>query len=384
MIRVDDETKEQLDDYTEEELESIDSDVANYDIAVFYNTFNLTVLLDQLEDEELIIPDFQRSFVWNQKKASEFIDSLLRNLPIPAFFFYEDTINNKLLVVDGQQRLNSLYSFIRTGEFHGSPFKLSGNVHKEWLNKSFEELDRSLQKKLQRTLLNCTTMRQMTPDDEYSSMYLVFQRINTGGVSLKAQEIRMSLSHGKLSKWLSELSEKFLIKDWVFLRLKKEREQENYSKIQELIVRMLALYLKSDSYSGNMRRFIDDFFQQNRNFDIEGKKTDTLYSKEQLEEIVNVVLEDIKDLPEQTFTLKLQPSIAFFESVWIGLIHRKLELKKKINRSNLENFINAWKTYGDPEYKEKFNNAFPRQTTTGKETVISRINLAKEYFAQDF
>ena len=109
MILYDDSDKElEAEALVDEEIDS--NKLTAYDIAVFYNTYNLSTIL-KWWGGKLVVPDYQRSYVWNLKQASEFVDSMLRGLPIPSIFFYDDTENSRFLVVDGQQRLKSLYYF---------------------------------------------------------------------------------------------------------------------------------------------------------------------------------------------------------------------------------------------------------------------------------
>ncbi|MFC1592891.1 DUF262 domain-containing protein [Candidatus Omnitrophota bacterium] len=82
-----------------------------YRITSFGADYDADGLVNRLQREDIFIPPFQRSFVWTQKEASRFIESLLLGLPVPGVFFARDTDTKKLLVIDGQQRLRSIQSF---------------------------------------------------------------------------------------------------------------------------------------------------------------------------------------------------------------------------------------------------------------------------------
>lgn len=58
------------------------------------------------------IPGFQRHFVWDLPRASRLIESLILGLPVPQLFLYEES-RNRFLVIDGQQRLMSIYYSVR-------------------------------------------------------------------------------------------------------------------------------------------------------------------------------------------------------------------------------------------------------------------------------
>jgi len=92
----------------ENEDESVE---INYDIASYPSDFTLSGIAEMWKDGDIIIPDFQREFVWTRNQASLLIDSFLRGLPVPPVFFYVDE-DNKNLVIDGQQRILSVVYFL--------------------------------------------------------------------------------------------------------------------------------------------------------------------------------------------------------------------------------------------------------------------------------
>ena len=100
----------QIDDYAENEDETLDID--GYDITATPNDFNVMTLNSFIESGAVIIPGFQRNFVWDISRSSKLIESLLLGLPVPQLFLYEQE-RNKFLVIDGQQRLMSIYYFMK-------------------------------------------------------------------------------------------------------------------------------------------------------------------------------------------------------------------------------------------------------------------------------
>ena len=98
-----------FDDYVEgaDELQ-----VEEYDITASPNDFNVMTLYSFVESGAVRIPGFQRNFVWDLGRASKLIESLILGLPVPQLFLYEQA-RNKFLVIDGQQRLMSIYYFIK-------------------------------------------------------------------------------------------------------------------------------------------------------------------------------------------------------------------------------------------------------------------------------
>lgn len=96
----------------EEETSELDYEVKLYDITSSPNDFNIKTYFDFIEAGMVIIPTFQRNYVWDIKRASKLIESLVIGLPIPQIFLFGEG-ENKYLVIDGQQRLLSIYYFIK-------------------------------------------------------------------------------------------------------------------------------------------------------------------------------------------------------------------------------------------------------------------------------
>lgn len=86
--------------------------VMQYDISVIPNDFNITTIFNLIDSGAIEMPVFQRNYIWDRKRASRFIESLVLGLPIPQVFLYQKA-RNKFLVIDGQQRLLSIYYFIK-------------------------------------------------------------------------------------------------------------------------------------------------------------------------------------------------------------------------------------------------------------------------------
>ena len=383
-----DETLEEMDLSLELSEAEMDEEVDNnrlmaYDIAVFYNTYNLSTLMKWL-GHKLIVPAFQRSYVWNVKQASEFVDSMLRGLPVPAIFFYDDTDNGRLLVVDGQQRLRSLHMYIEEKKFGEKSFKLTGNIHPNWAGRTFDELEQEDRDRLVDALMNVTVMRQLAPDDGQSAMYLAFQRINTGGVMLNAQEIRMAVSYGPFAVYLNELSHDSRFDKWRFLRTEAQRKNGNYSAIQELILKFWTYFFSYPKFGGSSTRaLIDEFFDVQKEFDNPKRKMqDKVYhSRAELQEVFDASFDVVNALSLDILSPYSKPTQTFLEAIWVGLTYRKLMLKKAINVAVLPEYISNWKkTIGE----ERFSELFQARRTSSAKSAFDRIEAGINYFAGEF
>jgi hypothetical protein len=246
---------EQWDD---EDSASNEQDVIAYQIAYYPADFTLKGYVDKYDFGQLIIPEFQRSYVWDQVKASKLIESFLLGLPVPGVFLYKERQTNKLLVIDGQQRILSVVQFLKN-TFGGKIFRLK-NVSPKWQGKTYEELDQADQYQLSDTVLRATVVQQLDPEDD-SSIYYIFERLNTGGVNLNPMEIRKCVYSSDFFSHLEELNK---FEQWRALIGSVNIDKR--LKDVELILRILALSSDFDpsknqfkSYKKPMKKFLNDF-----------------------------------------------------------------------------------------------------------------------------
>lgn len=241
------------------ETDDAEQDVSRYKIASYPADYTLQGLYDKWQTDEIYVPPFQRRFVWTVSQASSLIESFLLGLPVPPLFLYRESDTQKLLVVDGQQRLRSVFGYF--GEAFpdtGQRFSLR-KVKAAWEGLVFSELTTADRIRLRDAVLRTIIIEQLDPKDN-TSMYHIFKRLNTGGTTLTAQEIRNALYHGEFSKLLAELNE---LLAWRAV-LGSDEVDRRYRDI-ELVLRILALAENGDSYHKPMKDFLTDFMKENRN-----------------------------------------------------------------------------------------------------------------------
>jgi len=161
-------------------------------------------LYDKQKRGRLILqPDFQRQYVWDRKKASRLVESVLLRVPLPIIYLSEQP-DNKEYVIDGQQRLTSLFSFI-DGRFpNGETFKLIGlTAYKELNKKAFTELAEELQNRIQDYNLRTVTLLKQSDAD---LKFEIFERLNTGSEPLNDMELRNCVYRGSYNGLLKELA----------------------------------------------------------------------------------------------------------------------------------------------------------------------------------
>lgn len=100
-------------DLDQNESESSEDLLPFYSISSWGADYTVEVLVNRLKKDDIFIPPFQRQYVWTLTRASRFIESLVFGLPVPGIFLSKEKETNRLLVIDGQQRLMSLFHFLR-------------------------------------------------------------------------------------------------------------------------------------------------------------------------------------------------------------------------------------------------------------------------------
>jgi uncharacterized protein with ParB-like and HNH nuclease domain len=246
--------------------ESTDSEAyVEYDIASYPADLTVSVIEDMWKRGDIIIPDFQRNFVWDIKQSSLLIESFLLGLPIPQVFFYTDE-ENKNLVIDGQQRIMSTIFFLEgffgeeTTQGVRTVFRLTGLDEKSpFNNKKYEDLDESHQRKLRTAPLRAVIIRQMKPAKDSTSIYHIFERLNTGGTPLKPQEIRNCVFRGELITLLRDLNS---LPEWRQIIGKKFLDK--HQKDVELVLRLFALYKSIGSYAKPMKEHLNRCMKRER------------------------------------------------------------------------------------------------------------------------
>ena len=255
---------------TDLEIEPITSEDEDYEsappvyqIATYPADYTLEVLHQKWKAGDFRIPDFQRGFVWKQTQASKLIESFLVGLPVPAVFLYSERSSQKYLVIDGQQRLRSVFQYL-DGYFGEESrgmrkvFTLKGLYKNSPFNEEkFEDLREEDQRRLKNAVLRAFIVEQLDPDDD-TSMYHIFERLNTGGTLLTNQEIRNCVYNGKFVDFLKDVNR---LPDWRAI-LGKEDSDSRRRDI-ELLVRFFAMRDIS-AYRKPMKEFLSKFMRKNK------------------------------------------------------------------------------------------------------------------------
>ncbi|MFN0729000.1 DUF262 domain-containing protein [Polaribacter gochangensis] len=257
-------------DYIEKIKEETEDSYVNddlYNINSWGADYSFRELISMYEDGDLVKPELQRKYVWGKPEASRFIDSILLGLPIPSIFLAK-TDNNKMLIVDGYQRLMTVYDYMR-GIWSGDDkvFKLSNipdKINERWKGNAFSELTETEQRKIKTTTIHAIIFEQKSPKDGDTSLFQIFERINTSGKTLMPQEIRNCVYQGELNSLLFELNKN---EQW---RILFGREQED-SRMRDLEFILRFLGLNSDSIRTfpksaiSLKKYLNEFMGSKEN-----------------------------------------------------------------------------------------------------------------------
>ncbi len=346
------------------EAESDESFPIEYSLTSYGADYPVDGLVKRIKSGAIFIPKFQRSYVWNIFKASRFIESLLLGLPVPAIFLSREIDSQKLLVIDGQQRLRTLQYFY-DGVFAPQKveFALKG-VCRHLIDKTYATLSQDERLRLDDSIIHAIVVKQEEPNESGgtegspSSVYHIFERLNTGGVLLHPQEIRSCIFHGPFIDLLQELND---VPSWRKLFGKSSTRMRD----RELILRFLALFHDSDHYQRPMKEFLNGFAKKHRQL----SPAQATAFRQTFVGTVDGVLDA---LGEAAFRPSRVVNAAVADSVCVGMARRlargpisdKLLLAERFKQLlNTVGFLDAITT-----------------STTNEENVEERIRLATEAF----
>jgi uncharacterized protein with ParB-like and HNH nuclease domain len=332
-------------------------DTASYEIISYGADYTISVYYNKIKSQEIILPSFQRRYVWSIEQASRLVESFLLGLPVPGIFLAKDKISGNLIVIDGQQRLATCESF-KDGVFPNTKdsFVLMG-VKAQWSGKTYSELDPVDRKRFDDSVLRATIIQQIRPKDQ-TSVYHIFQRLNTGGTPLSNQEIRNCLYQGTFNNLLDELNN-----HPIWRKLYRSKEFHKRKRDEELILRFFALYYDYANYKKPMNEFLSTFMEDHQN----PKSEDLQNMKEIFIDTISLVNDKIGP---RAFRPKGNINTAAFDSIVYIIATNKKSLK-----NNLDQCVDA--LFKDKDYIKAIN-----QATTDPETIKLRFDTVRKFFVK--
>jgi uncharacterized protein with ParB-like and HNH nuclease domain len=361
--------------------------VGEYEITTSPNDWNVSTLVNFIESGAVKIPGFQRNFVWDINRASKLIESVIIGLPIPQIFLYEES-RNRFLVIDGQQRLMSIYYFVKqrfprkekrtelrrifdeNGKiperiFHDDSYFTKFNLSlpekpPEQPNKfkglNYETLDEHKLSFDLRTIRN-VIVKQVSPKDDDTAIYEIFNRLNSGGVNLKPQEIRMSLYHSDFYDMLHRVN---MNEEW--RKITGIVEPDLHMKDLEFMLRGFAMLIANNKYGSSMARFLNSFSKEAKNY-----KPDTI---EYLKRLFESFLQSCQLLDQNAFQSSTKRfSITLYESVFVAVCAEPYAQRQLVSGKITPTSLAALKS--DQEFQDA-----AESRTTSQRNVKTRLRRA--------
>lgn len=343
---------------TEEDAQEVAP--VRFAISSYGADYTVDGLVKRIREGSVYVPQFQRGFVWDIKDASRFIESLLLGLPVPSIFLAKEPDTGKLLVVDGQQRLLSLRNFYEgIWEPTKREFSLKG-VDPNFEGRTYKGLRDEDRRRLDDAILHVTVFKQDEPSEDQSSVYQVFERLNSGGKKLTPQEIRSAVHHsGGMRELLQSLNQNG---EWRAIYGAEDARMRD----QELILRALAFYYEADKYKSPLVSFLNGFMGRHKNLD-----------KNLSQDMTRVFSNAIHTIFETVGATAFRPTrvlnAAVFDSVMVGLARR-------LDNGPIADGAAFKSAYDSLMTDQSFLDACGRGTA-GEERVKTRIELATAAFA---
>lgn len=371
------------------EVQDEETSVISYDISVIPNDFNVMTINSLIESGVISMPTFQRNYVWDRKRASRFIESLILGLPIPQIFLYQIE-RNKYSIIDGQQRLLTIYFFAKqrfprsgkrtvlrkifdeNGKIPDNilsdneifqDFKLqfakqeNGEPH-PLNNKKYHTLDVAQKSSFDLMPIRCMSIRQNKPEDN-GSIYEIFSRLNTGGLNLSPQEIRGCLYRSDFYKMIYALNSESCWRNMVG-----KKEEDDKFRDVEVLLRSYALLYDEALYSGSMIRFLNRFSKEAQSFD-----------EEKIEQSKNIFFDFMRvceDIDKKDFLTKTGSfNVSLFDAVFVTIAERILS-------DGIENAAITQAAFNELKDDKKFKTAITH-STSHVESVKTRLRLARKY-----
>ena len=319
-----------------------------------------------VEGELNLQPDYQRRFVWDKKTMSKFIESLLLSIPIPTIFLAENS-DDTFEVIDGQQRLTTIFAFMKSKFDADEIGKLPYNLReldvlalngletlKQFNRKSYCDMD-DMQRKFNNVSLPVVIIKKDSTED---IKYDIFSRINSGSIKLNNQELLNVMYRGKLIESLNTASQKETV-DKLFGRRPVLKKRFGYHEIL-LRAKVIAGFVNSDdwklreikvknknnlnkeyrTYNGRLNTAILEYLKEYRN-DMEEASNLTKFIEDSIDKVNTVFCDEAFIRINKPGSTSINKTIAELQLVVLSKInhHEVVENKDKI-RESFKKFLN--------------------------------------------
>jgi hypothetical protein len=312
-----------------------------------------------------IRPEFQREIVWKPAQQTRFIDSLVKQLPIPSMCFSLDYKTQQWQVVDGLQRMASIVRFLKGSGWTLSRLsdidpKISGQPVSKFADRNSDL--HPLFARVENLTLPITVLRcDYTKKSHTNYLFTIFHRLNSGGARLTNQEIRNCIYSGQFNNLLKELNTNV---KWLAINRMERPFGYRFAK-EEIILRFFAFHDEFQNYGGRLAKFLNDYMSDNR-YPPASFLTD---KKRLFERTVDIVHKAIFE------GRAMQLSTSVLEATLVG-VSLNLDFVERQPTSKIKAMYETM--LGLPEFSEEKL----REGLAGKERVLGRMSSAKEAFSR--
>jgi len=266
--------------------------------------------------------------------------------------------DGRYLVLDGQQRLLTLYAFYR-GILRDEAFRLHW-VQEDFAGMTYDTLDPESRRRLDNSIIHATVVKQEQPSGDQSGIYKIFERLNTGGTLLQPQEIRVALYNGPLIQLVRELNAD---PNWRACVPKSRRLKD-----QELILRFFAFRTFAGDYEAPMKAFLNHYTEWNRDLREQ--------SAEELMDVFTRVVRLVRDnFGDRAFRLVRAVNAAMVDSILMvvaeGVEAGTLKRPGQALRRGYDRLL------ADHDYLEAVNQATAREEQVALRIAQARAHLLK-------
>ena len=359
------------------ELQQLESELsqARTNLATERLDMSFGEIMNIYQDGDILIsPEFQRLYRWSDYQKTRFIESILLGIPVPPIFVAEDE-NGKWELVDGLQRLSTIFSFfgiLKKNESELDQEKnnwifTEGEIINSLEGKSRDDLPLKFQTAIKRSVCRVEILHW---DGENNTLkYELFNRLNTGGSTATEQEIRNCIFRGKTStfnNFLKRLASNEILNKLVIPS--KKQEEELY--LEELVLRFVSLHYatEGEDIKENISKYMTSFMRKSVN--------DDTFPYVEFENIFNrtlTLLDNLND--EKVFRAERGPfsnniydivilgvsfHIDYYESNDIGILRNKIQALKQGDELAATSSVKV----------------------NSKQRNIKRIELSKSFFEQ--
>lgn len=330
--------------------------------SVSFDSYDLSVrqLYDMVSEKDIdIAPDYQRHFIWDEERQSQLIESIFLGIPVPSLFMATNK-DSTWEVIDGLQRLTTIVNFIGNDDTIKSinsathKLKLTGLEKLSSFNGLFfEDLPKSIQLSFQTRPIRITVLNDRS---DFNVRYDLFERLNTGGVTLHPQEIRNCVFVGEFNEFIKECASNTDFRNVV----KVTKNAEKTGNFEELVLKFFAYFEARNEFVHGVKEFLNEYMK---------KKTDSFKNKKELKYLFENTFKKLNEILPNGIVRGNRTNISpivLYEAISVGVADTIID-NLEINKTKLNSILN------DNELKKLTTGA-----TNSKRKVLDRITYVKE------